>query len=722
MKTRFHLFSILLALLPGIGRLAAQDVVFTYQGSVTDNGSNFSGTGQFQFALVTSTNTASTATATAVLTGTPPNQFVTAYNLTYGGSGYVSNPAVTITGGGGSGATATATVSGGVVTAITPVSAGGGYSGTPTVAIAAPPVRVLYTTYWSNDGTSSAGSEPSNAVSVGVIDGLFTVILGATSAANMQSIPAAIFTNQLGLQLQIWFSDGVNGFAALSPVQSLTPAPYAIVAQSANGLTGTLDVGQLSGVVSNSQLASSFITITAGTGLSGGGAVALGGSTLLNNTGLLSLVGDSDVTASATNGVVTLGSTATNTDTTNTIVKRDGNGNFSAGTITLAGTLDMVNAGDNTAVGSGALATNTTGSDNTANGWDALLSNTSGYENTANGALALQFNTNGYQNTADGAYALSDNISGSDNTANGWVALLHNLSGSNNTASGAFALFGNNAGAFNTANGFNALFYNTTGNSNTAGGYNALYENQTGAFNTATGVSALSGNTIGNDNTADGAYALSANMTGYNNIAIGRSAGINLPSGNNNIEIGNEGVSGDNNTIRIGTPGTQGAAFIAGISGVTISSGAPVYINSLGQLGTVTSSQRFKQDIQSMGDASDSLLALRPVTFRYKPEFDPKGTPQFGLIAEEVNQVDPGLVLRDDKNEIYTVRYEAVNAMLLNEFLKQHRKVEEQQVEIDALKEKVAQVDSLEKRLKDLEQVVLSRSDGNSGSFQEFAR
>jgi hypothetical protein len=123
-----------------------------------------------------------------------------------------------------------------------------------------------------------------------------------------------------------------------------------------------------------------------------------------------------------------------------------------------------------------------------------------------------------------------------------------------------------------------------------------------------------------------------------------------------------------------------------------------------------------------MGDASDSLLALRPVTFRYKPEFDPKGTPQFGLIAEEVNKVDPGLVLRDDKNEIYTVRYEAVNAMLLNEFLKQHRKVEEQQVEIDALKEKVAQVDSLEKRLKDLEQVVLSRSDGNSGSFQEFAR
>jgi hypothetical protein len=707
----------LLGLLPGVNRVAAQDMVFTYQGCVTDNGSNFNGTGQFQFALVTSTNFNLQATATANLSGL----FVTSYNLISGGSGYVNAPTVTVSGGGGSGAAATASISGGVVTAINPISAGSNYTSAPTVTLSPPPANISYTTYWSNDGTSSAGSEPTAAVSVVVMNGLFTIALGNTAIANMTSINTSLFT-QPNLQLRIWFNDGVNGWAALSPVQNLTPAPYAFFAQSASSLTGTLTAAQLSGVVSNAQLASSSITVNAGTGLSGGGAVALGGSTTLDNTGLLSVNGDADITASSTNGVVTLGSTATNTDTTNTIVKRDGGGNFSAGTITLAGTLNMVNSEDNTAVGSGALGNDTTGTDNTADGWEALFSNTSGYENTASGFLALENNTNGYQNTADGAYALSGNMTGSDNTASGWVALLFNTSGSNNTANGAFALYDNTTGAYNSANGVSALYYNTTGSSNTANGYKALYYNQAGGYNMANGVSALSGNTTGNDNTADGAYALSGNTTGNNNIALGYSAGFNLYSGNNNIEIGNEGATGDNNAIRIGTTGTQNTTFIAGISGVTIASGAAVYINTLGQLGTVTSSQRFKQDIQSMGDASDLLLALRPVTFRYKPELDPKGAPQFGLIAEEVSKVDPDLVLRDDKNQIYTVRYEAVNAMLLNEFLKQHRKVEQQQVEIQALKEKVAQVDSLEKRLIALEQLLLPRPGGNSDRLQVFAR
>jgi hypothetical protein len=703
MKSKLSSLFIMLSCLAAAHQAAAQSTVFTYQGRVTDNGTNFNGSGQFQFALVTSTNFNLQATATANLS--PP--FVTSYNLLSGGSGYTNAPTVTVSGGGGSGAAATTTIANGVVTAINPVLAGSNYSSVPTVTISPPPPDIAYITYWSNDGTSIDGSEPAGAVSVPVINGLFTVVLGDTSIANMMSINPASFT-QTNLQLRIWFNDGSNGWAALSPAQSLTPAPYAIAAQSAGSLTGTFPAAQLTGVVSNAQLADSSITIIAGAGLSGGGSVPLGGSTILNGTGVLSITGDVDITVSATNGAVTLGATATNTDTANTIVKRDGNGNFSAGTITLAGTLKMVNSESNTATGSGALGNNTTGVYNTASGWDALFSNTTGYENTAHGFLALEYNTNGYQNTAEGAYTLLDNTSGSDNTASGWVALLFNTTGSNNTASGAFALEHNITGAYNTACGVSALFQNITGASNTASGYQALYQNTAGTFNTANGVSALSANTIGNNNTACGCNALGDNTQGNNNIALGYAAGLNLFSGNNNIDIGSQGIEGDNNTIRIGSG--QTSTSIAGISGTTIASGAAVYVNSLGQLGILTSSERFKQDIQSMGEASDLILALRPVTFRYKSDLDDKGTPQFGLIAEEVSKVAPALVVRDDKNQICTVRYEAVNAMLLNEFLKQHRKVEQQQVEIQALKEKAAQVESLEKRLQVLEQLLLPRA------------
>jgi hypothetical protein len=299
------------------------------------------------------------------------------------------------------------------------------------------------------------------------------------------------------------------------------------------------------------------------------------------------------------------------------------------------------------------------------------------------------------------------------------VALFSNTSGSSNSAGGAYALFGNITGSYNTAHGFSALYYNTTGNSNTANGAFALYNNMAGGGNTASGVSALSANTVGNNNTADGYGALINNTMGNNNIALGYLAASNLYAGNNNIEIGNPGISGDNNAIRIGTTGTQSSAFMAGISGVAVS-GAPVWVSSSGQLGIQGSSRRFKENIQSMDDASDVLLSLRPVTFRYKPEIDPKGTPQFGLIAEEVNQSDPGLVLRDSQDQIFTVRYEAVNAMLLNEFLKQHRKVEQQQAEIQELKEKAAQVDSLEKRISALEQLLRPRADGNSGRSKFF--
>ncbi len=329
----------------------------------------------------------------------------------------------------------------------------------------------------------------------------------------------------------------------------------------------------------------------------------------------------------------------------------------------------------NTADGSSALRSNTTGLKNTANGANALFGNTTGSEDTANGINALVSNTDGFDNTATGAFALSSNTIGGNNTATGASALLKN-NGSNNTANGASALL-NNAGDNNTANGVNALFNNSTGVNDTATGVQALAGNTTGNNNTASGIQALQSNTNGNFNTADGVSALLNNTSGRSNIALGASAGANLTTGSNNIDIGAPGVAGESNKIRIGKVGTQTATFIAGIRGVTLAGGVGVIVGSNGQLGTVTSSARFKEGIKPMDKASEAILALKPVTFRYKEDLDPDGIPQFGLIAEQVEKVNPDLVARDADGKANTVRYEAVNAMLFNEFLKEHRRVQE---------------------------------------------
>lgn len=202
-------------------------------------------------------------------------------------------------------------------------------------------------------------------------------------------------------------------------------------------------------------------------------------------------------------------------------------------------------------------------------------------------------------------------------------------------------------------------------------------------------------NTNGFSNTAIGADALYSNTSGNNNIGLGVEAGFYLTTGSYNIDIGNYGVAGENGTIRIGTQGTQTNTYVAGVSGSTVSGGVAVYVGSNGQLGTLTSSARFKQNIQDMGSASGTLLALRPVTFQYKPEFDPQGLPQFGLVAEEVEKVDPALVAYDGQGQPYSVRYEAVNAMLLNEFLKQHQKVTEQAAELQDLKARLVRLEAL---------------------------
>ena len=350
---------------------------------------------------------------------------------------------------------------------------------------------------------------------------------------------------------------------------------------------------------------------------------------------------------------------------------------------------------NNTASGFDALNSNTTGDQNTATGFEALSSNTTGSENTATGTFALIRNTTGIFNTAIGEGALSSNTTASNNTASGFQALSFNTTGSNNTANGVNALFDNNADN-NTGTGGNALSSNTTGTQNTATGVDALESNKIGNYNTATGVLALNHNTSGSNNVASGVNALYTNQrgrdntaegfqalknnTGSSNIAMGSSAGVNLTTGSNNIDIGNQGVAGDSNTIRIGghTPnfGFQTATFIAGIHGVAVT-GSAVVVNSSGQLGTAPSSERFKEAIKPMDKASEAILALKPVTFRYKQELDPNGIPQFGLIAEEVEKINPDLVVRGEDGKIMTARYEAVNAMLLNEFLKEHRTVQE---------------------------------------------
>ncbi|MGA2173963.1 MAG: tail fiber domain-containing protein [Verrucomicrobiota bacterium] len=537
----------------------------------------------------------------------------------------------------------------------------------------------------------------------------------------------------------------IAGIYGVNP--SATPLPVVI---NANGQLGT-------GTVGNAQLANSSITITAGTGLSGGGTVALGGTITLNANGI-------DVGSNPTfNGTVSAnafsgdGNQLTDLNAQQLTSVGNGGGNFFVGPHTGN---SATTGSDNTAVGDGALVFNTSGWYNTAIGDSALLNNNSGNGNTAIGFGALSQMgyldltplPSGTNNIALGIWSgfrymgnESSNIVignvGSINDQNiirigdsqtaayiagvitgdgGGLTNLGASSGSENTAIGNSALTATTTGSFNTAVGGLALLNNTSGSYNTAIGDSALIENTSGNGNTADGFNALGFNTSGNNNTAVGRDALSnlggssvpATPSGSNNIALGNQAGFNFwGNESSNIVIGNLGSPGDQNIIRIGS--NQTAAYIAGINGATVT-GAPVVIDpTTGQLGVTTSSVRFKDDIRSMDDASDELLSLRPVTFHYKAGLDPKARPQFGLVAEEVDKIDPDLVLRDSHNQIFTVRYEAVNAMLLNEFLKQHKKVETQSREIETLKDKAGKVDALEKqndaltaRLNDLEAAV----------------
>lgn len=343
------------------------------------------------------------------------------------------------------------------------------------------------------------------------------------------------------------------------------------------------------------------------------------------------------------------------------------------------------------------------GTDNTFVGLNAGNFTTTGIDNTAIGAQALQSSTAGGNNTACGSGALRLNTTGNFNTASGWGSLENNTSGSGNTASGVLAMNANSNGIENTATGSQALRNNTSGQFNTATGRNSLAGNTIGSSNTAAGATALSSNNSGSNNTAYGANALLQNTTGTGNIAVGFQAGSSLTTGNSNIAIGNVGATGEAETIRIGSSQTR--AFIAGIRNVTTATAAiAVVVGTDGQLGTLSSSRHVKDDIADMGEASATLMKLRPVTFHYKTDRNPEGrTLQYGLVAEEVAKVAPGLVARSPNGEIETVYHQFLAPMLLNEFQRQHRTIEAQEDRIARLEEdrrtQTARIEALEARI-----------------------
>ena len=320
---------------------------------------------------------------------------------------------------------------------------------------------------------------------------------------------------------------------------------------------------------------------------------------------------------------------------------------------------------------------------NAAEDLNTPFSPASGVHNTAVGDGALE-NNQGDNNTAAGYAALRRNIFGNQNTATGALALNNNDLGRENTANGFQALLINTRGSRNTATGERALERNSTGNNNTATGVSALFRN-TGDNNTAVGLEALQNNTTGDNNTAVGDGALNRNTTGRNNTAIGFRAGLNSTTGENNIYIGEN---------MLGVPGESNHTYVRNVNITSVSGGGADTVTvdlGTGLIGHLSSSLRYKQNIKPMDNTSEALYRLRPVTFRYKKEIDRTQSPAFGLVAEEVAQVNPALVAHDANGQPESIHYEMVNAMLLNEFLKEHRKNKEQQATITDLKSTVAQ-------------------------------
>jgi len=477
------------------------------------------------------------------------------------------------------------------------------------------------------------------------------------------------------------------------------PATYNITCSSGTACkSGTIPVFTTTGgasKVDSSIMSQSGSTITVAGSVSAKTSYEIGGSafafgSLANTNAFLGFAGNSTTT---------------------------GTGNIGVGTSALS---SNTTGKSNTAMGASALNASTTANDSSAYGWFALAANTTGAQNHAFGAGALFSNTTGGSNSAFGLATLYSNTIGNNNAGFGYAALHANTTGTQNEGFGYEALFANTTGNGNAAFGTGALYQNTTGGSSSTTGGNsafgnfALLANTTAGGNSAFGFSALTANTIGANNVAVGAAALAALTTGSGNIAIGTGAGGNLSAAeSNDIYVGNSGIAGESNTIRIGYIGTITAAYIAGIDKNTSSNGVPVLVNATGQLGTVKSSLRYKHEIADLGDESDVLMKLRPVSFYYKPELDDTQTRQYGLVAEEVAKVAPELVVFNADGTPETVRYHFVNAMLLNEVQKQRQRIEEQrkanEEQSDTIAQQQAQIQDLAARMSKLETLLAAK-------------
>ena len=708
MKNRYQNLLLALALLLMLNSHSTafgQGTAFTYQGRVTDNGTNFNGTGQFQFELVTSTN-GQPAAATAIMGGVSPNQFLSSCTVGNGGSGYTTAPTVNITGGGGTGATAQANISGGTVTSITVLTPGSGYTSTPTITIAPPSPN--YTTWWSNDGTGVNGSEPSSSVSVSVSEGLFTVILGNTVLSNMTAIPEGMFNTVTNLQLMIWFNDGVSGFAMLSPLQSLTPTPYAVTAESVEEIQASqlTSIGNTNGGSNNFFIGSSGNATNSGSDNTANGASALfvnttggyntanGAAALYSNTSgcqntadgtgalLFSTSGSNNIALgylagayiSTGNSNIDIGNTGAYTDDN---IIRIGSGQaqtFIAGTINGdGGGLTNVSAAELTSIG------NTNGGSKNFFVGPSGNATMSGYYNTAMGINAFTNNISGSYNVAIGVNALQSDTSGYQNTAIGVWALNHNASGQGNVAIGDSALYYNTAGGGNVAIGWSALGSNTNGYENTGVGQQTLDSNTSGIQNGADGYQALFFNTIGSYNTAVGYNALLNNVSGSNNIALGNLAGENI-TGSSNIDIGNLGVAGEKGIIRIGTPGIQTATYLSGT----------VYANGV----ALTSDRNAKENFAVIDPQTilHKVVALPVSEWTYKTD---QRAEHIGPMAQDFHAAF-GLDGTDDKH--ISVVDEGGVALAAIKGL--NEKLEEQKQENDVLAKRLDELEAEVKEMK----------------------
>jgi hypothetical protein len=511
--------------------------------------------------------------------------------------------------------------------------------------------NMTFTLFNSTNTNAAAIAGPLTNDAITVANGLFTTLINFA--------PEALSTESAWLQIGV-ATNGATNFITLAPRQALTPTPYALFSQSSSNVTGPVSVSQLTGSVSNSQLAEASITLVPGPGLSGGGAVSLGASTTLSNTGVLSITGNADITVTTVEGAATLGDTATPAGTPDTIVKRNGSGDFTAATITLTGNLRFPS---------------TDSSPDIVYSGSALLFYGDGSGNLFIGENAGNSATPGANNTAIGVQDLQSNAGGFDNTAIGYNALLNNISGYDNTANGVDALADNTFGSTNTATGYGALELNVSGSLNTATGFGALNQSTVGIENTATGGMALQSLTSGNFNTAEGAGALQGLTDGDDNIAIGYQAGSAVVAGNNNIHIGNAGQASDNGIIRIGTEGLQAATYLTG----------NVYANSV----QLTSDRNAKENLTAVNprDVLARVTALPVTQWNYKTES--KEVQHIGPMAQDFQAAFP--LSADDKH--ISVVDESGVALAAIQGLNQ--KLDEKDAEIQRLEKKLDALQAL---------------------------